>query len=315
MSPLVLAQDVTKWYGPRRAVNDVSFAIEQGEIVGLLGPNGSGKSTIFRMLTGYLVPTSGRIEVAGHDVVTSSLAVRRVISYVPEDAPLYDHMRVGEFLHFMANLKGLRGPPAKAAVDAAAERLDLTRVMMLLTAKLSRGFRQRVSIAQALLGNPQVLVLDEPTSGLDPHQVIAVRDLIQSLSGSHTVLIASHILSEIEKIASRVMILLDGTLLTADALKEKAERTMLRLAAAAPEAAVRSVVAAIAGVRDIALEPKAGSGTMRYLIRVEPHSSPAADIVAALVKAGIAVSELTEGRPDLERVFLDLTRRPSKVVA
>jgi ABC-2 type transport system ATP-binding protein len=315
MSPLVLAQHVTKWYGPRRAVTDVSFAIEQGEIVGLLGPNGSGKSTIFRMLTGYLVPTSGRIEVAGHDVVTDSLSVRRLISYVPEDAPLYDHMRVGEFLHFMANLRGLRGRAAKAAVDEAAERLDLTNVMMLLTAKLSRGFRQRVSIAQALLGKPRVLVLDEPTSGLDPHQVIAVRDLIHSLAGSHTVLIASHILPEIEKIASRVMILLDGTLLTADALKENAQGTTLRLAAAAPETTVRGVVSAISGVRDIAVAPGAGSEGAHYLIGTEPHAFLAADIVTALVGAGVAVSELTELRPDLERVFLDLTRRSSRAAA
>src|SRR5690242_12877023 len=276
MSPIVLAQHVTKWYGPRRAVADVSFSILQGEIVGLLGPNGSGKSTIFRMLTGYLVPTSGRIEIAGHDVVADSLAVRRVISYVPEDAPLYEHMRVGEFLHFMANLKGLRGAAAKAAVTAAAERLNLTHVMMLPTGKLSRGFRQRVSIAQALLGTPQVLVLDEPTSGLDPHQVIAVRDLIQSLAGSQTVLIASHILPEIEKIASRVMILLDGKLLTADALKEKAEGTVLRLAAAAPEVTVRGVVSAIAGVRDVAVEPNSGLETVHYLIKIEQRASLAA---------------------------------------
>ncbi len=315
MSPLVLAEHVTKWYGPRRAVTGVSFAIEPGEVVGLLGPNGSGKSTIFRMLTGYLVPTSGRIEVAGHDVVASSLAVRRVISYVPEDAPLYDHMRVGEFLHFMANLKGLRGAAAKAAVDAAAERLDLAYVMPLPTSKLSRGFRQRVSIAQALLGDPQVLVLDEPTSGLDPHQVIAVRDLIQSLAGSHTVLIASHILPEIEKIASRVMILLDGTLLTVDALKEKTDGTILRLAAAAAEATVRGVVSAIAGVRGITVEPGAGPETMHCLIRAEPRASLAADIVAALVGAGVAVSGLTEARPDLERVFLDLTRQSSRAAA
>jgi gliding motility-associated transport system ATP-binding protein len=315
MSPLVLAEHVTKWYGPRRAVTDVSFAIEQGEIVGLLGPNGSGKSTIFRMITGYLVPTSGRIEVAEHDIVTDSLSVRRLISYVPEDAPLYDHMRVGEFLRFMANLKGLRGRAAEAAVNEAAERLALTRVMTLLTAKLSRGFRQRVSIAQALLGSPQLLVLDEPTSGLDPHQVIGVRDLIQSLAGSHTVLIASHILPEIEKIASRVMILVDGALLTTDALKEKADGTMLRVAAAAPEATVRSIVAPIGGVREIAIEPGGGAETMRYLIRVEPRPSLAADIVAALVGAGVAVSELTEGRPDLERVFLDLTRQSSRVAA
>jgi ABC-2 type transport system ATP-binding protein len=315
MSAVVLAQHVTKWYGPRRAVTDVSFTIEQGEIVGLLGPNGSGKSTIFRMLTGYLVPTSGHIEVAGHDVVTDSLAVRRVISYVPEDAPLYDHMRVGEFLHFMANLKGLRGPAAKAAVEAAAERLDLARVMMLLTGKLSRGFRQRVSIAQALLGNPQVLVLDEPTSGLDPHQVIAVRDLIRSLGGDHTVLIASHILPEIEKIASRVMILLDGTLLTADALTEKTEGVMLRLAAAASEDAIRSVVSAVTGVRDVTVDANSGVGGMRYVINAEPRPSLAAEIVAALVGAGVSVSELTESRPDLERVFLDLTRRSARVAA
>src|SRR5215469_8433749 len=215
-------------------------------------------------------------------------------------------MRVGEFLRFMANLKGLRGAAVKTAVEAAAERLDLNRVMSLLTAKLSRGFRQRVSIAQALLGNPQVLVLDEPTSGLDPHQVIAVRDLLQSLAGSHTVLIASHILSEIEKIASRVMILLDGTLLTADALKERAAGTILHLAAAAPEATVRDVVSAVAGVGVITVDPNPGSGaTLHYLIKAEPRAALAADIVAALVEAGVGVSELAEVRPDLERVFLD----------
>ena len=312
MSFVVLAQHVTKWYGPRRAVTDVSFAIEQGEIVGLLGPNGSGKSTIFRMLTGFLVPTSGSIEVAGHDVVTGSLAVRRAISYVPEDAPLYDHMRVGEFLRFMASIKGLRSAAARAAVDAAAEQLDLTRVLTLLTGKLSRGFRQRVSIAQALLGDPQVLVLDEPTSGLDPHQVIAVRNLVSSLAGNRTVLIASHILPEIEKIASRVMILLDGTLLTADALKEKTEGVRLALSAAGSPDTIAGVVMAIAGVRRIAADPQAEG---RYLIDAKPRASLGCDIVAALVEAGIGVSGLIECRPDLERVFLDLTERPARAAA
>jgi ABC-2 type transport system ATP-binding protein len=315
MSPVVLAQHVTKWYGPRRAVADVSFAIEQGEIVGLLGPNGSGKSTIFRMLTGYLVPTSGSIEVASHDVVADSLAVRRAISYVPEDAPLYDHMRVGEFLHFMASIKGLRGATARTAVEATVERLDLAGVMTLLTGKLSRGFRQRVSIAQALLGDPKVLVLDEPTSGLDPHQVIAVRDLVQSLAGRHTVLLASHILPEIEKIASRVMILLDGRLLTADALKETRGGLVLRLSAAASEDAVRAIVATIAGVRGLAVDPVGGAGAVRFLIQAGRRPSVAAEIVAALVGAGIAVSELTEHHPDLERVFLELTRQPARAAA
>lgn len=219
MAPVVLAQHVTKWYGPRRAVDDISFAIEPGEIVGLLGPNGSGKSTIFRILTGYLAPSSGSVAVAGHDALTDSLELRRAISYVPEDSPLYDHMRVAEFLRFMASIKGLRGAALDRAVAAAAERLDLAGVMAIPAGKLSRGFRQRVSIAQALIGDPKVLVLDEPTSGLDPHQVIAVRNLIRSLADRHTVLLASHVLPEIEKIATRVMILLDGKLLTDDAMQ------------------------------------------------------------------------------------------------
>jgi ABC-2 type transport system ATP-binding protein len=316
MAPIVSAQQLTKWYGPRRAVTDVSFAIEPGEVVGLLGPNGSGKSTIFRILTGYLAPTSGRVEVAGHDVVGDSLAVRRSISYVPEDAPLYDHMRVAEFLHFMARIKGLHGAAKNRAVDAAAERLDLTGVLTLLTGKLSRGFRQRVCIAQALIGDPQVLVFDEPTSGLDPHQVIAVRDLIRSLAGRHTVLIASHILPEIEKIASRVMILLEGRLLTVDALKESADGVLLlRIGAAAPEAVIRDVVGAIAGVRSVAADPGAGGGPARYLIRAQARPGLAAEIVASLVGRGIAVSEIAEIPPDLERVFLDLTGGPAKEAA
>lgn len=306
-SPVILVERVTKWYGPRRAVADVSFAVAPGEIVGLLGPNGSGKSTIFRMLTGYLVPTSGRIAVAGHDVVQDSIGVRQAISYVPEDAPLYDHMRVGEFLHFMAGLKGLHGAKARAAVDEAAERLDLARVMKLTAGKLSRGFRQRVSIAQALLGDPDVLVLDEPTSGLDPHQVIAVRDLIQSLAGRHTVLMASHILPEIEKIASRVMILLDGVLLTSDALKDAAPDLKLRLSADASLEIIRSAVGTVAGVRAIVADPGGRGG---FLVTAERRSALAADLVSALVGAQIPVRGLTELRPDLERVFLDLTRRP-----
>jgi ABC-2 type transport system ATP-binding protein len=315
MLPVVLAQHVSKWYGPRRAVSDISFAIEPGEIVGLLGPNGSGKSTIFRILTGYLAPSSGRLEVDGHDVVTDSLSVRRAISYVPEDAPLYDHMRVVEFLRFMARIKGLRGSAENRAIDAAAERLDLRRVMTMPTGKLSRGFRQRVSIAQALLGNPKVLVLDEPTSGLDPHQVIAVRSLVRSLADQHTVLLASHILPEIEKIASRVMILLDGLLLTADALRGGARGLVLRVGATGPEATVRTTLTAIAGIRSVALETDSGGRRVHYLITAEPRSSLGAEIAAALVAAGIAVSELTEVPPDLERVFLELTRRPVMAAA
>jgi ABC-2 type transport system ATP-binding protein len=316
----VLAQHVSKWYGPRRAVTDVSFAVERGEIVGLLGPNGSGKSTIFRILCGYLAPSAGSVHVAGHDVVSESIDVRRAIAYVPEDAPLYDHMRVAEFLRFMAHIKGLRGVAANRAVEAAAERLDLGRVLAMPISKLSRGFRQRVSIAQALLGEPQLIVMDEPTSGLDPHQVIAVRDLIRSLAGRHTILMATHVIPEIDKIATRVMIMLDGTLLTADALKHGAAGLQLRLRAAGPEAEICSAASTIAGVRGIAVAPDGGgedaeTGSAVYLIEAERRPTLAADIVAALVGRGLAVSELTEAAPDLERMFLDLTRRPVKAAA
>jgi len=321
MSPIVRTEHVSKWYGPRRAVSDVSFTVEPGEIVGLLGPNGSGKSTIFRILTGYLAPSAGSVEVAGYDVVTDSIRLRREISYVPEDAPLYDHMRVVEFLHFMASIRGLRGKAANSAVAAVAERLDLKGVMTMPGGKLSRGFRQRVSIAQALLGDPKILVLDEPTSGLDPHQVIAVRDLIRSLAGRHTVLLATHVLPEIEKIAARVMIMLDGRLLTANALKGSVDGLKLRLQAAGPAEAIRGILSSVAGVRRIAAEPEsggepgAGGGPVRYLIEAERRPSLAADIAAALVTNGIAVSELSEIPPDLEQVFLDLTRRPAKAAA
>ncbi len=321
MSPIVRTEHVSKWYGPRRAVSDVSFTVEPGEIVGLLGPNGSGKSTIFRILTGYLAPSAGSVQVAGYDVVTDSIRVRREISYVPEDAPLYDHMRVAEFLHFMASIRGLRGKAANSAVAAAAERLDLKGVMTMPGGKLSRGFRQRVSIAQALLGDPKILVLDEPTSGLDPHQVIAVRDLIRSLAGRHTVLLATHVLPEIEKIAARVMIMLDGRLLTANALKGSVDGLKLRLQAAGPEEAICGILSSVAGVRRIAAEPESGGepgtggGPVRYLIEAERRPSLAADIAAALVTNGIPVSELSEIPPDLEQVFLDLTRRPVREAA
>lgn len=311
MSPVVAARNVAKWYGPRRAVVDVSFEVEPGEIIGLLGPNGSGKSTLFRMLCGYLAPSAGSISIAGHDVATDSLAVRQAIGYLPEHSPLYDHMRVGEFLNFMASIKGLSGVKARRAIAEVAERLALGDVMKLPTRKLSRGYRQRVSIAQAILGDPTLIVLDEPTSGLDPHQVIGVRDLIRSLAERHTIILASHGLAEIEKIATRVMILLDGRLLTSDALAGTTGGTRFRLRVAGDEATVRNACSAVAGVHSVAAA-EAGAGA--YVIDVDgPSVAPA--LVAALVAGGVPVLEVAEGTTDLEQVFLDLTRQAREVAA
>jgi ABC-2 type transport system ATP-binding protein len=218
--PVVRVEHLTKRYGTRCAVDDVSFDMRPGEVMGLLGPNGSGKSTILRILTGYLQPSSGSAQVCGMDVVSRSLEARRSVGYVPEDVPLYPQMRVHEFLRFMGRLRGLEGAECTRAIEEVFERLSFGRFRDQLVGKLSRGYRQRVAIAQALLGRPKLLVLDEPTNGLDPRQIIEVRELIRALAGDMAILVTSHILVEIERVAHRVAILLDGRLLGVHSLAD-----------------------------------------------------------------------------------------------
>ncbi len=309
MPDIILADRLVKRYGPRLAVRGVSFAVAEGEVIGLLGPNGSGKSTILRMLAGYLPPTAGTLRVAGVDVAADSLACRRRVGYVPEDAPLYDFMRVGEFLRFMAAIKGLARGAGRAAVAAAVERLGLGPVLAMPIGKLSRGYRQRVAIAQALLGDPPVLILDEPTNALDANQVIGVRELIGSLAGRRTVLLASHVLAEIERLASRVMILRDGRLLTSDAMREAEPTRQVRLRVGGPAPAVLAALRQTPGVA--AAAPEAAGAAGSYLVETAPGGPPAADLARAVVARGLALSELCEVKPDLETVFLELTRRAS----
>jgi ABC-2 type transport system ATP-binding protein len=312
MPDIISAERLVKRYGPRFAVRDVSFAVAEGEIIGLLGPNGSGKSTILRMLAGYLPPTSGSLRVAGIDVTTDSLAARRRIGYVPEDAPIYDGMRVREFLRFMSAIKGLAGKAVRSAVDMAVDRLDLGPVVGMPIGKLSRGYRQRVAIAQALLGDPPVLILDEPTNALDAHQVIGVRALVRSLAGRRTVLLASHVLAEIERLATRVMILRDGRLLTADALREAGPARRLRLRVGGPATAVLAALRQVSGVVDAV--PGSAEEAESYLVETAAGTPPA-KLAEAIVLHGFALAELTEVKPGLERVFLELTRRASSAEA
>jgi len=300
-----------KRYGPRFAVRDVSFAIEEGEVIGLLGPNGSGKSTILRVLAGYLPPSAGNVRIAGIDVVADSLAARGRVGYVPEDAPLYDGLRVVEFLHFMAAIKGVGRRAARSAVNTAAERLELGPVLGMPIGKLSRGYRQRVAIAQALVNDPPLLILDEPTNALDAYQVIAVRALIRSLVGRRTVLVASHVLTEIERVASRVMILLAGRLLTTDAMGVAGHARQFRLRLGGPGPTVIGALRQISGVVHAA--PTDAAET--YLVEIAPERLTAADLARSIVGQGLALSELVEVKPDLERVFLDLTRQASAIEA
>jgi ABC-2 type transport system ATP-binding protein len=209
----VRARGVSKRYGRIAALSSLDLEVRQGEVFGLLGPNGSGKTTFLRLLAGYLLPSSGSLTICGIDVVRDRLAARQRVGYVPESVPLYGFMRVGEFLRFMARLRGVEEAHVPHAVARVAERLSLGDVIEQPTRTLSRGYRQRTALAQALVHEPDLLILDEPTNGLDPRQIIEVRDLIRELAGSHTILMSSHILTEVAKIAERVALLLDGRLL------------------------------------------------------------------------------------------------------
>ena len=217
---MIQVSHLTKVYGRRTAVQDLSFTVEDGQICGLLGPNGAGKSTVMNILTGYIAPTSGSVSVEGHPLPEEAAAARACVGYLPETPPLYPDMTVVEYLRFAAELKGARRAGRAAAVAAAARRTGVEDVMPRLIRSLSKGYRQRVGIAQALLSDPKVIILDEPTVGLDPAQVTGIRRLIQQLGHKHTVILSSHILSEVQAVCSRVLILSHGVLAADGTLEE-----------------------------------------------------------------------------------------------
>src|SRR5215470_742068 len=306
MAPIIVLDQLTKWFGPRLAVDHVSLQVEAGEVMGLLGPNGSGKTTILRILTGYLLPSSGTAHIADVDVVDSALAARAQVGYVPEDVPLYGWMRVTEFLGFMARLKGLAGRAATTSVEGVIERLDLGSVRHVLIGKLSRGYRQRVAIAQALLGDPALLILDEPTNGLDPRQIIEMRELIRSLGGERTIVVTSHILGEIERVADRAAILLDGRLLGVHALRGSSRVQRLRLRITGDEEAVHACLVRVPGVTSIDAEARE-SATLTTTYVVSADASVAERLATAVVMSGFGLVGMEPAPVDLEALFLRLT--------
>jgi ABC-2 type transport system ATP-binding protein len=314
MPQVIVAEQLTKWYGPRLAVDRVSLQVEAGEVMGLLGPNGSGKTTILRILAGYLRPSTGTARIVGLDVVDEALTAKARVGYVPEDVPLYDWMNAREFLVFMARLKGLRGQAATAAVEGAIERLALGDVRRLLIRKLSRGYRQRVAIAQALLGNPDLLILDEPTNGLDPHQIIEMRGHIRALAGEHTILVTSHILGEIERVADRVAILLGGRLLGTHRLRAAGVGQRLRLRIRGEHDDVRACLAQVPGVRQVHVDHEPGTDLATYLVDAET-AAVAERLAAAIVAGGFGLLDMGPAPVDLETLFLGLTTRRPEAAA
>lgn len=312
IAPVIAAEQLTKWYGPRLAVDGVSLAVDSGEIMGLLGPNGSGKTTILRILAGYLRPSAGTARIAGLDVVHDSLAARRCVGYVPEDAPLYGGMVVHEFLSFMGRLKGLTAPGLRGAVSETMHRLRLEQMRDVQIGRLSRGYRQRVAIAQALLGNPALLILDEPTNGLDPRQIIEMRELIRSLGGERTILVTSHILGEIERVADRVAILLDGRLLGVHALRGSGMAQRLRLRIRGDDRNVRACLARVPGVTAVDAEGESALSSTTYVVDAERSVGEA--LATAVVQNGFGLLAMEPAPVDLEALFLRLTSNRTEAV-
>ena len=301
-------EGLTKYYGATVALEDVTFRVEQGEILGLLGPNGAGKSTAMRILTGYLPPTSGTARVAGYDVVEESLEVRRRIGYLPENVPLYTDMTVRAYLDFVARAKQLS--QRTGSVEWAMDAVRVDHVADSIIGRLSKGYRQRVGLAQALLGDPEVLILDEPTVGLDPNQIIETRSLIKALGGDRTIILSTHILPEVSMVCGRVVIINRGTVVavdTPDALTRQltgADRIALTVRGPAREVARR--LGQVPGVVNVTHQP-ATNGAVRFEVDAQPDRDVREHLAAAVVMGGWGLQEMRAQSLSLEDIFLQLT--------
>ncbi|EGC03562.1 ATP-binding cassette domain-containing protein [Ruminococcus albus] len=307
---MVEIKNLTKHYGKVTAVNDLSFEIRDNEILGFLGPNGAGKSTTMNIIAGYLPTSSGTVNVCGHDIKEDARAAKRCIGYLPEIPPLYPDMRVEEYLRYCAGIKGIRGGEVKKEVEKVMKRLQLTDMRRRLIANLSKGYKQRVGLAQAILGDPELLILDEPTVGLDPTQVAELRKFIKTLGKDHSVILSSHILSEISAVCDRVVIISKGELRAVDTI-ENLERKMsgspiLSLTVEGEQLAASFVLGEVKGIKEIQDIIENDDGTSVFKIQLEDEKVRQ-DIMAALVEGGINVVEMSMERPDLEKVFLELT--------
>jgi len=308
-------RDLVKTYAGVNAVNGLSFTVRRGEIVGFLGPNGAGKSTTMRILTGYLPATSGHVSVCGIPVASRPGEVKRHIGYMPENNPLPDDMRVGEYIHYRGRLKEIGGRRLRERLEAVIERCDLKRVQHRMIGKLSKGFRQRVGIAEAILGEPDVLIMDEPTIGLDPHQIILIRDLIASLRGRMSVLLSSHILPEIEMTCDRVIIINSGRIVAIgtppELRREYVGKTVYRLEATIAADRISEVLSGVAvDLKINVAEGPDADGFTAFTIGTPATEDVGEALLSRLGSVGGArVRMLGRERPTLEEVFLAATRR------
>ena len=304
---MIQVEHLTKRYGPKTAIDDVTFSVEKGEVLAFLGPNGAGKTTTMRILTGSLPATSGTARVAGYDCFEQPLEVKRVIGYLPEVPPLYAEMTVTEYLTFVGRIKGVQVSEIPSALDRVMQRLSLGEVRGRLIANLSRGFKQRVGLAQALVHNPPVLILDEPTTGLDPKQIIEIRELIRELAGSHTIILSTHILPEATAVADRVVIIHEGRIVAQDSQERlsarlrRSEKVSITLNSTPADA--EEQLAMLPGVLSVHQED-----SNRFLIEADLGRELRDDLARFVVNRHWGLLELKLVTITLEDVFLKLTQ-------
>ncbi|MGE5842722.1 MAG: ABC transporter ATP-binding protein [Deltaproteobacteria bacterium] len=309
---MIVAENLTKYYGLKPAVQNVSFRIEKGEIVGLLGPNGAGKTTLLRILTGFFQPTSGKILVDGLDGRNHSLELRKKIGFLPETVPLYDELSVKQFLSFSGTIKGLKGNGLSAEIDRVTSACGLIEHSQRRIRHLSKGLKQRVGLAQALLNDPPMVVLDEPTTGLDPTQIVEVRRLIKDLAGQRTVLLSTHILPEVSQVCERVIIVNQGRVVAEDTPAnltgrlQKGLRTVLQVDGPGDE--VRNKLASLPGVTRILPSQRTGE----FLVESAPDESLRPLIAKTIVESGWGLREMRTSELSLEDVFVQLVTEEGK---
>jgi ABC-2 type transport system ATP-binding protein len=309
---MIEVENLTKRYGPTLAVSEVTFEVQKGEILGFLGPNGAGKTTTMRVITGYLPPSAGRVRVAGYDVVEEPLEAKRRTGYLPEAPPVYPDMTVTEYLAFVARIKGIPRRELKSRLAEISERCAVTDVVNRQIGKLSKGFRQRVGLAQALIHNPEVLVLDEPTAGLDPKQIIETRQLIKGLAGRHTIILSTHILPEAAKTCQRVVVINAGKIVAVGTPDELTRRLQgfetILLTVEGLAADVKDKLQRVEGVNLV--EPRDTSdGRVTYEVHAEKGKDVRAELARAVVESHWKLYELKTSGLSLEDIFLKLTTK------
>jgi ABC-2 type transport system ATP-binding protein len=317
---MIQVEGLTKRYGEKLAIEGVTFDVQPGEILGFLGPNGAGKSTTMRILAGYMPSSSGRARIAGYDVFDQSLEARRRIGYLPENVPLYTEMTVRDYLGFMAQIRGVARAQRRERVDYALGAARVADRADWIIGKLSKGYRQRVGLAQAIVHNPPVLILDEPTVGLDPRQIIETRNLIRGLGGEHTIILSTHILPEVSATCSRVVIIANGRVVAEDTPDNLTRRLRgserVELEVAGPVEKVQAKLRALPNVLNVEAAGALADGRSRLLVDSAAGTDVRAELAAAVVKGGWSLYQLRNVGMSLEEVFLQLTTQetPAEMV-